>query len=102
LELIADQRVIFRYRDHRTQEIRRATLSGVEFLRRFLQHVLPGRFTKVRYFGLWGRARHGDLNQARQLLEASSVGPLPATSRSASDPLPAPPSVRSATWGHSP
>jgi hypothetical protein len=73
LEHIDDQRVIFRYRDNRTQEIRRATVSGVEFLRRFLQHVLPRRFTKVRYFGLWSRTRRADLDRAHQLL--LDVGP---------------------------
>ena len=52
LEQIDDDRVTFRYRDNRTQETRRATVSGVEFLRRFLQHVLPRRCAKVRYYGL--------------------------------------------------
>ena len=39
LESIEDGNVRFRYRDNRTQQIRRVTLSGVEFIRRFLQHV---------------------------------------------------------------
>ena len=57
LEQIDDDQVTFRYRDNRTQAIRRATLSGVEFLRRFLQHVLPRGCTKVRYYGLWSATR---------------------------------------------
>jgi hypothetical protein len=69
LEHLDDEHVTFRYRDNRTQEIRHATLSGVEFLRRFLQHVLPRRFTKVRYFGLWSRARRVDLDRAHQVLD---------------------------------
>ncbi|HUT94980.1 MAG TPA: tyrosine-type recombinase/integrase, partial [Thermoguttaceae bacterium] len=32
-------------------------LPGVEFLRRFLQHVLPRGFHKVRYYGLWHPSR---------------------------------------------
>jgi hypothetical protein len=69
LEHIDDEHVTFRYRDNRTQEIRRATLSGVEFLRRFLQHVLPRRFTKVRYVGLWSRTRRTDLDRAHHVLD---------------------------------
>jgi hypothetical protein len=75
LEQIDDHHVIFRYRDNRTQERRRATLSGVEFLRRFLQHVLPRRFTKVRYSGLWSRTRRADLDRAHQVL---AIIPLPS------------------------
>jgi hypothetical protein len=69
LEQIDDDHVTFRHRDNRTQAIRRATLSGVEFLRRFLQHVLPRRCAKVRYYGLWSARRRADLNHARALLE---------------------------------
>ena len=39
LERIQDGQVTFRYRDNRTQHIRRVTFSGVAFLQRFLQHV---------------------------------------------------------------
>lgn len=71
LERIDDDQVTFRYRDNRTQAIRRTTLSGVEFLRRFLQHVLPHRCTKVRYYGLWSATRRADLDHARTLLAAA-------------------------------
>ena len=70
LEQIDDDHVTFRYRDNRTQVIRRATLTGVEFLRRFLQHVLPRRCTKVRYYGFWSATRRADLDHARTLLDA--------------------------------
>jgi len=78
LEQIDDGQVTFRYRDNRTQEIRRATLSGVEFVRRFLQHVLPRRCTKVRYYGLWSATRRADLDHARTLLETERVPAVPA------------------------
>lgn len=80
LEHIDDRQVTFRYRDNRTQEIRRATLSGVEFLRRFLQHVLPRRCTKVRYYGLWSATRRTDLDQARDLLNAARANATPVKS----------------------
>ena len=82
LEQIDDDRVTFRYRDNRTQAIRRATLSGVEFLRRFLQHVLPRRCMKVRYYGLWSATRRTDLDLARTLLEAERA-PAPLAQPSA-------------------
>ena len=45
--------VTFRYRDATARGWRTMTLPGAEFLRRFLQHVLPRGFHKVRYYGFW-------------------------------------------------
>ena len=42
-------------------------LDGVEFLRRFLQHVLPRGFHKVRYYGLWHHSKR-DLSSRAWLL----------------------------------
>ena len=80
LEQIDGDTVTFRYRENRTQETRRATLSGLEFLRRFLQHVLPRRCMKVRYYGLWSATRRKDLDLARTLLEAERAPAVPAHS----------------------
>jgi hypothetical protein len=45
------------------------TLDGVEFLRRFLLHVLPPRFTRVRYYGfLANRDRGSNIAKARELI----------------------------------
>jgi hypothetical protein len=45
------------------------TLSAVEFIRRFLLHVLPERFVRIRYYGLHhSAARAKKLPQARALL----------------------------------
>jgi len=90
LEQIDDDRVTFRYRDTRTQETRRATLSGVEFLRRFLQHVLPRRCMKVRYYGLWSATRRADLDHARTLLTENRA-PVSAQRPVTPTPPPAPP-----------
>lgn len=56
LERIENGQVTFLYRDNRSQEIRHVTVSGTEFIRRFLQHVLPRGCTKVRYYGIWSNA----------------------------------------------
>lgn len=53
IQMISADRVTFSYKDAARQHWRTMTLPGVEFLRRFLQHVLPRGFHKVRYYGLW-------------------------------------------------
>jgi hypothetical protein len=48
------------------------TLAGVEFVRRFLQHVLPTGFIRIRHFGfLANRNREESLARCRRLLGAS-------------------------------
>ena len=73
LEAIDHRDVTFNYRDNRTQAVRRITLPGVEFLQRFLQHVLPRGCAKVRYYGLWSAAHRADRTQARALLMALAL-----------------------------
>ena len=43
-------------------------LGGVEFLRRFLEHVLPRGFHKVRYYGLWHPSKRDLASRAWLLL----------------------------------
>ena len=43
--------VTFRYRYSNSGKLKTMTLSALEFMRRYLQHVLPKGFQKVRYFG---------------------------------------------------
>jgi hypothetical protein len=47
-----DGNVTFRYQESKSGAWKTMTLSGGEFLRRYLQHVLPTGFHKVRYYGL--------------------------------------------------
>jgi hypothetical protein len=46
-----DERVTFKYTDSATQQRKVCTVSAVEFMRRYLQHVLPPGHHRVRYFG---------------------------------------------------
>ena len=48
---LTDRTVTFTYRKVGSARLRTAHLDGMEFLRRFLQHVLPDGFMKVRHFG---------------------------------------------------
>jgi hypothetical protein len=45
--------VTIRYKQRKSARWRTRRVAGEEFMRRFLQHVLPKGFHKVRYFGLW-------------------------------------------------
>lgn len=48
-----DGKVSFSYKDYRTSAVcKNLTLDATEFIRRFLQHVLPCGFYKIRYFGI--------------------------------------------------
>ena len=64
--------VTFAYKESATDQLRHCTITAEEFIRRFLQHVLPNRFIKVRYYGLLRPAQRPLLQQARQLLSATS------------------------------
>jgi hypothetical protein len=72
---IDDAGVTFRYKDYRRNEADRQqamTLSAEEFIRRFLLHVLPEGFHRIRHYGLLASsARKASLARARQLLGAA-------------------------------
>jgi hypothetical protein len=64
--------VTFRYKDYRlngAERQRLMTLSTNEFIRRFLLHVLPRGFHRIRHYGLLaGSARKASIPRARELL----------------------------------
>jgi hypothetical protein len=97
LERIADGQVTFHYRVNRTQKMQRVTLLGMEFLHRFLQHVLPPGCTMVRYYGVWRPTCRGQLAQARRLLSAPppAAAMEPAVLMSPVPPAPPPLPARS-------
>lgn len=74
---VEQDRVIFRYKDTATGKTKCCSLAAEEFIRRFLQHVLPKGFVKVRYYGLFAPGQRARLNQAKQFLgEAESPSQL--------------------------
>jgi putative transposase/transposase-like zinc-binding protein len=85
---LRDGRVTFRWRDsadHNTQKL--ITVEAIEFIRRFLLHVLPPGFVKIRHFGFLANCRRVDgLKLCRTLLCASPrPDPLTARQRNAID-----------------
>jgi len=69
---VAEGQVTFRYTPSGRKKSKLCALSAEEFIRRFLQHVLPKGFVKVRYYGLFAPGQRHRLSQARRLLVAQS------------------------------
>ncbi|MGH8144691.1 MAG: IS91 family transposase [Steroidobacteraceae bacterium] len=74
---IEDGHVTFRWKDYRDGDAHKCmTLTAEEFIRRFLLHVLPPSFHRIRYYGLLGnRHRQEKLDQCRRLLDMSLATP---------------------------
>ena len=72
---LQEGKVTFRYRDYAdSRKEKLLTLSSEEFLRRFVMHVLPKGFMKIRHYGLLAsRPREARLRQARKLLLPKSA-----------------------------
>jgi hypothetical protein len=67
---VKDGKVRFSWKDYRTDRFREMKLDIDEFIRRFLLHVLPKGFFKVRYYGiLSSRYRKQNIETAKKLLE---------------------------------
>lgn len=69
--------VRFSYKDYRNQQRQRTlTLSATEFIRRFMMHVIPTGFMRIRYYGfLANNHREKQLKKIRKLLGAPDPEP---------------------------
>src|SRR4029434_6548651 len=86
--------VTFKYKDYRADgsaRYKRMTLAAHEFIRRFLIHVLPKGFHRIRHFGLFAKTSTNNIARVRELLAlppaqvphadadaANRDGPIPA------------------------
>ena len=70
---IDEGRVTFRWKDYtHASRVRTTTLDAVEFIRRFLLHVFPKGFVRIRSYGFMAnRARQASLELCRRLLQES-------------------------------
>jgi hypothetical protein len=96
-----DQGVTFKWKDYRNKQRFRhktMTLKTDEFIRRFLIHVLPSRFHRIRHYGLLANSgRRDNLKRARELLidktdddESNDQGAIDsAQSNEIPEPIPA-------------
>jgi len=75
---VGDAVVSFSYRDRNTQGAQKTlTLTASEFIRRFLLHVLPKGYTRIRHLGfLASRSKATDLARCRRLLGLAPLHPL--------------------------
>lgn len=64
--------VTFRYKESQTDKIKYQKVSAHEFMRRFLQHVLPTGFQKVRYYGFLSSAAKALFEQIKLVLNATT------------------------------
>jgi Putative transposase/Transposase zinc-binding domain len=94
IERLANNAVTFRYIEGKTGAHKRATLPIDTFIGRFLAHVLPKGFVKVRYYGLLAVGKRRLLAEVRSVLalRQAAAPPLPVTP--ALEPLVAVPDVR--------
>jgi hypothetical protein len=65
---VANGKISFRYKDSREHCWKTATLPASDFIHRFLRHVLPKRFHKVRYYGFLSPKNRYQLTQIKQAL----------------------------------
>jgi hypothetical protein len=88
---VAGRTVWFHYRKPGSQRLRTLALDVLEFIRRFLQHVLPAGFMKVRYYGCMHPNAAIPQERLAALIELASgfaLAPVPDV-----DPQPPPPLV---------
>ena len=76
---LADKGVTFKWKDYRIQgrdRFKTMTLDAAEFIRRFLLHVLPSGFHRIRHYGLFaGTFRARNIERVRQALAAPEARP---------------------------
>lgn len=87
-----NNQVTFRYRDSNTGQPKLLTLEAFEFIHRFLQHVLPSGFVKVRYYGLLSPSGRPQLALVRQQLAPAESESAPPPATTPAEPSATPPS----------
>jgi hypothetical protein len=82
--------VTFQYRPSDTGQFKTCTLSVEHFIQRFLQHILPRSFVKVRYFGFFGATLRSRLAALQQGLSPLTEPPTEQTDQ--------PTTIQSTAW----
>jgi hypothetical protein len=85
---LAHNQVTFRYVDGATHQPKTCMLSALAFLHRFLQHVLPRGFVKVRSYGLFSRRYRRLLGQLRAQLAQVAAASSSAVGGAIADSMP--------------
>ena len=88
---IDDSSVTFKFTPTGSKKPRTRTVSGTEFVRGFLQHTLPRRFQKLRYYGFASPNSRHDFDEIRMLVWFYLGWCLVLARQSQPEPLPKPP-----------
>jgi Putative transposase/Transposase zinc-binding domain len=67
-----DTHVTIKVKNRKTGEWKLSRITGIEFIRRFVMHVLPKGFHKVRYNGLWHHSKKEQQEKAQEILSPES------------------------------
>lgn len=90
-----NHQVTFRYRKANSRRLRTTTLDALEFIRRFLQHVLPSGFMKIRHYGFLSQSCSVSIPTIRKMIAPISEIALPKPAAEPSAPAHHPPTCRS-------
>jgi hypothetical protein len=82
IEKLENDQVSFRFKNSETERWESKTLPALDFIHRFLQHVLPKGFVKIRYYGLLAANKRKLLNLVKGLLGAIDVIVTPSAPES--------------------
>src|SRR5690606_24011669 len=84
IQNVTDSEVCFTYKDYRNSgSTKLMTLGNEEFTRRFVQHILPHRFVRIRHYGILSSSwKRGKLQALQQRLKVeAAVHPIPTMLR---------------------
>ncbi len=70
---VTDQAIVIQYKKKKSNRLRTTKFKPMEFLRRFLQHVLPHGFMKIRYYGFMHPSCSIELNKVKGII-ADALG----------------------------
>lgn len=74
IKAVNNSKVLFNYKDYRDQgKVKQMSLSHIEFIRRFSQHILPKAFIRIRHYGILSSTwKRGKLQQVQHKMTAGS------------------------------
>lgn len=84
---VKDGKVTFRYKNREDKTFKPCSLDVFEFLRRFLQHVLPKGFVKIRYFGFLATKKRECLDHIKELIGRRLSGKSPSYPKKTKKPM---------------
>jgi len=87
---VKNDRVTFQYKNREDKTLKKCTMNVFEFLRRFLQHVLPKGFVKIRYFGLLATKKRKNLDHVKELIGRRLASKTPSYPKKTKKPMTCP------------